>query len=70
MISPRKKFIQNFLDLKNFETLLGYIYDTMQLASTHDPDHARAITHLYKLHDRNMKRIEAKKRQCRYQIAD
>jgi len=42
-MSPRRKFIEHFLELKEFETLLGYIYDTMQLASTHDPDYAQEL---------------------------
>jgi hypothetical protein len=55
-MSPRKAFINNngyVHDGYLGEKLLGYIYDAMQLASTHDPDHGQVI----RRHDRWINRL-------------
>jgi hypothetical protein len=40
--SPRFKFIHEASD----ERVRGYLWDAMQLASTHDPDHAKELKQL------------------------
>jgi hypothetical protein len=57
-LSPRAAFIAN-TDLKK---LTGYAWDTMQLASNHDPDICRWLTALIRRVDvleRQMERIGA-----------
>ena len=61
-MSPRQKFIEKHINDTYVDSeLLGYIYDAMQLASSHDPDLVRWIKMLEK-------RIETLERRCRKQI--
>jgi hypothetical protein len=55
-MSPRKKFIEKFSNEFVDKRFVGYVFDAMQLASTHDPDHAQEI----RRHDRWINRLFAR----------
>ena len=44
-LSPRAKFINT----ASLQKLAAYAWDAMQLASSHDPDHAKELNHLSNL---------------------
>jgi hypothetical protein len=45
-MTPRAKFIAEAS--KNPKKLAAYAWDAMQLASTHDPDHAKSLKDLFR----------------------
>jgi hypothetical protein len=66
-MSPRRAFINNrgfvrdgYLD----ETLLSFIYDIFDLASTHDPDHAERLSEL----ERRLNKLEARVDKVRHYV--
>jgi hypothetical protein len=45
-MTPRTAFIARMTDPKNAKKLAAYVFDAMQLASTHDPDLVKDIKNL------------------------
>jgi hypothetical protein len=53
-LSPRAKFIakiQAEISQDDITHLAGFVWDAMQLASSHDPDHAKELIAIRKLSD-------------------
>jgi hypothetical protein len=42
-MSPRKRFIEKYSNEYVSKDFVQFVWDTMSLASTHDPDHAKDI---------------------------